>query len=409
MEAFNWPGRIIAHSLIIAILFAVTQVCAFAAGSVTLAWIPSDDANVAGYNIYYGGTSHVYTNKLSTTNTANIVISGLAQGTTYYFAATAYDSSGVESPFSNEAAYTLAPATNTIPTTAANKPPTLNALGNLSINQNAGFQTVSLSGIGSGAASEIQTLVVTAVSSNPALIPTPTVNYTSGNSTGTISFTPASTATGTATITVTVNDGQAQNNIVARTFTVTVNPVSITSAAPTLNPISNFFLTENAAAQTVILTGISSGATVANKKQTVKITAVSANSKLLSKPTVRYSVGSSGTLTFKPMRNVTGTTTITVTINNGAKSNNIVKKTFQITVVPADQAMPATLTTVAHVNGQFALTVTGSSGLKYIVQASTNLTDWVSIQTNTSPFTFTDTHASEFSQRFYRSVSSPQF
>ena len=59
-----------------------------------------------------------------------------------------------------------------------NQPPTLNSIGNLTINENAGLQTVNLSGISSGAANENQTLTVTAVSGNTGLIPNPTVNYT---------------------------------------------------------------------------------------------------------------------------------------------------------------------------------------------------------------------------------------
>jgi hypothetical protein len=234
------------------------------------------------------------------------------------------------------------------------------------------------------------------------------VGYTSANTTGTLTFTPAKDVAGTAVITVTVNDGQAQNNTTTRTFTVTVNAVN---QPPTLNPISDFYVTKNAAAQTVTLTGISPGgastsSTATARKQTIKITAVSSNSKLLP-PTIRYSAGSVATMTFKPAKNATGTAAITITINNGAKTNNITKKSFKVTVLATGLATSAKLTQAAHVNGQFALTIAGASGVKYIVQASTNMINWVPVQTNTSPFTFTDTKAGQFSQRFYRSVSAP--
>ena len=87
-------------------------------------------------------------------------------------------------------------------------------------------QTVTLSGISSGAANENQTLTVTASSSNPALVPAPAVTYTSPNSTGSLRFTPVSFGFGSATTTVSVNDCWSSNNILARTFTVTVNPVN---------------------------------------------------------------------------------------------------------------------------------------------------------------------------------------
>jgi hypothetical protein len=104
-----------------------------------------------------------------------------------------------------------------------NDPPTLDGLNNLTLAAGSGQQTVSLSGISSGAANEIQTLTVTATSSNPSLVPSPTVAYTSPNATGTLRFTPVAGAGGTATITVTVNDGQSQNNTIVRSFTVTVS------------------------------------------------------------------------------------------------------------------------------------------------------------------------------------------
>ena len=79
---------------------------------------------------------------------------------------------------------------------SVNQPPTLNALSNVTINENAGLQTVNLSGISSGATNEVQTLTVTAVSSKTGLIPNPTVNYTSPNTTGTLTFTPVPPPTG---------------------------------------------------------------------------------------------------------------------------------------------------------------------------------------------------------------------
>jgi hypothetical protein len=57
--------------------------------SVNLAWSPSLDTNVVGYNIYYGGLSGNYTNKINAGKGTNITISGLVAGATYYFAATA--------------------------------------------------------------------------------------------------------------------------------------------------------------------------------------------------------------------------------------------------------------------------------------------------------------------------------
>jgi len=218
-DAVRWPFRItglmkfLGGFLILTALITSVQ----AAGSITLAWDRNTNAIVTGYNVYYGGACGAYTNEISAGNTTNATIPGLVQGTTYYFAVTTHTASGVESPFSSEVSY-LVPLNVPI----VNHPPTLNALGGLTINKNAGTQTVNLTGITSGSSNEVQTLTVMATSSNTNLICKPTVNYTSPNTNGTLSFAPATNNYGTATITVTVNDGGDGNNLTSQTFVVTV-------------------------------------------------------------------------------------------------------------------------------------------------------------------------------------------
>ena len=72
------------------------------AADVSLSWQPSASTNVIGYNIYYGTTSGNYTGKITVGNVTTTTISNLNSGTTYYFSATALDSNGNESEFSNE-------------------------------------------------------------------------------------------------------------------------------------------------------------------------------------------------------------------------------------------------------------------------------------------------------------------
>ena len=77
---------------------------------------------------------------------------------------------------------------------------------------------------------EEQPLRVTATSSNTDLLAHPVVTYTSPQSTGTLTFTPAANTTGVSTITVSVEDGGNDGNlgttgdnlITTGTFTVTV-------------------------------------------------------------------------------------------------------------------------------------------------------------------------------------------
>jgi hypothetical protein len=60
-------------------------------------------------------------------------------------------------------------------------------------------------------------------------------------------------------------------------------------------------------------------------------------------------------------------------------------------------------------NQTFQLTVAREINLNYIIQVNTNLnyTNWVSLLTNTAPFAFTDTAASNSPQRYYRAIYRP--
>jgi hypothetical protein len=73
--------------------------------STTVTWDASPDASVTGYDVYYGTSSHDYTNVVSVGNMTSAVISGLSENTTYFFAAKAHDDAGDESEFSNEATF----------------------------------------------------------------------------------------------------------------------------------------------------------------------------------------------------------------------------------------------------------------------------------------------------------------
>ncbi len=79
-----------------------------------LGWKPSGEPNVAGYNIYYGTTSHNYTNMVTVGNVTNTTIYGLVPGMTYYFAATTFDSAGNESGFSPESSYVVPDQASTL-------------------------------------------------------------------------------------------------------------------------------------------------------------------------------------------------------------------------------------------------------------------------------------------------------
>ena len=105
VEAANGNVRK-AVSLLILISSLVPLPC-LAVQSVTLAWDPSADASVVGYNLYYGTVSGSYSSRISVSNTTSATVSGLREGVTYFFVVTAYDSSGLESVPSNEVSYSV--------------------------------------------------------------------------------------------------------------------------------------------------------------------------------------------------------------------------------------------------------------------------------------------------------------
>ena len=77
---------------------------ASATSSRTLTWNSNTEPDVASYRIYRSTTPGVYGAALATVQkpATTYVATGLAVGTTYYFTMTAVDSSGNESPHSNE-------------------------------------------------------------------------------------------------------------------------------------------------------------------------------------------------------------------------------------------------------------------------------------------------------------------
>jgi uncharacterized protein YjbI with pentapeptide repeats len=210
--------------------------------------------------------------------------------------------------------------------------PTLDALSDLTIDENAPEQTVNLTGITSGG-TDAQWLKITAASDNTGLIPNPSVTpspMTQPPATGVLSFTPVADQFGTAMITVTAENGGPDNNLETpgnnATFTQTFTVYVTQAGAPTLDPLSDLTIDENAPEQTVYLTGITSGGNP--DAQQLKITAASDNTGLIPNPTVTPSSMSqppdpTGVLSFTPEADQFGTAMITVTAENGGPDNNL--------------------------------------------------------------------------------------
>src|SRR5258705_3557727 len=97
LESAAWWRALVAQ-LAITFLF----VCSADAGQISLAWTANTESNLAGYKLYYGTSSHTYQASIDVGNRTTYIATGLQTGQTYYFAVTAYNTSGAESGYSNE-------------------------------------------------------------------------------------------------------------------------------------------------------------------------------------------------------------------------------------------------------------------------------------------------------------------
>ena len=93
------------------------------AAQINVAWDANSETDIAGYKLHYGTTSGNYEYSVDVGNTTSCSISGLTEGTTYYLAATAYNTNNDESSFSDELVYSVeSPITNNPPTVSITKP-----------------------------------------------------------------------------------------------------------------------------------------------------------------------------------------------------------------------------------------------------------------------------------------------
>jgi hypothetical protein len=185
------------------------------ADTVTLAWDPNSESDLAGYRLYYGEASGEYSQSVDVGNTNTITVSTLNEATTYFFVVTAYDTTGLESDPSNEVSYSVP---------AANQPPVVSA---------GPDQTISLPASA--------TLSGTATDDgwpNPPGKLTTTWNQVSGPGTvtfgnaGALSTSASFSTAGTYALKLTANDGSLS---ASSQITLTVNPANqppVVSAGP---------------------------------------------------------------------------------------------------------------------------------------------------------------------------------
>ena len=119
---------------------------------------------------------------------------------------------------------------------------------------------------------------------------------------------------------------------------VTLTAVEIT---PSIDPVDDLTIAENAVRQTVQLTGIVAGSSASSP---LRITATSSNTRLLSAVDVTYtSNATTGSLSFTPEADMAGTTIITVLVEDGGLDNDLsttpdnatITSSFEVFVTPS--------------------------------------------------------------------------
>ncbi len=211
-----------------------------------------------------------------------------------------------------------------------NDPPNLDAIADISILEDAGNSTLTLTGINTGAPNEVQTLTLSAISNNTSLISNPVIDYESGSTNSVLQYAPLKDQNGHVEITVYVNDGGLENNITQRTFAINVQAVN---DAPTLDKLYNLPLESSEAARTfsIPLTGISTGAV--NEPDLLSITSLSDKPTIIPIPEIVYtSPNATGELKLNIPAGAMGASMITITVNDGQALNQTINRKFSVMI-----------------------------------------------------------------------------
>ena len=110
-KVVQFKGRLVLLIVLQSLLVMLAIPSAGFPASVALNWDPSSDADLAGYKVYYQANSSALpfagtgaaegSAPINAANATTATIDGLDPGSSYYFAVTAYNTSGAESVYSN--------------------------------------------------------------------------------------------------------------------------------------------------------------------------------------------------------------------------------------------------------------------------------------------------------------------
>lgn len=203
-----------------------------------------------------------------------------------------------------------------------NTAPTISNIADTATNEDTATPAISFT-VGD-AETAASSLTVTRTSSNTTLVPIANIIMGGSGASRTVTITPAANQNGTATITVTVSDGALT---ASDSFVLTVNVVN---DAPTISNIANAATNEDTPTSAIAFTVGDIDTT------TLTVSGSSSNTALI--PNANIVFGGSGTnrtVTITPAANQSGTSTISVTVSDGALTAT---DTFVLTVNASNDA-----------------------------------------------------------------------
>jgi len=202
-----------------------------------------------------------------------------------------------------------------------------------------GTQIIYLKDISDGDTSSIQEITITAESSNTAIVPDPVIQYSQGDSTAVLLWTPASPE-GKTEITVKVKDNGGSdfggNDTRQIHFNLTVRDPG-KNYAPTIDNVPDVYAFSTGDTYQVNLSGISDGDK--NKEQTLALSCRAGNINLVNDLEILYDQGdSTAVLTFSTSE-TNGTVSIGITIrdNGGTMNNGVDSSAINFDVIITDE------------------------------------------------------------------------
>lgn len=284
----------------IALLFCANHALAI---DVKLAWDANTETNLSGYKVYYGTSSRTYGTPINAGNVTTYTVTNLSNGT-YYFAVTAYNTTGQESGYSNEVVatlsctYSISPLSQSFSLQAATGTIAVSAEAGCGWTASSGASWITITsgstGSGSGsisyavdantsmaprtatitAAGQIFTIIQSGISCSFAIAPASQA-VGSGAQTGTVSVTASSGCTWTAASNVswiTVTSGSSGNGNGTVGYSVLANTASASRTGTLTIGGQTFTLTQAGVACTTTLSPASQSVSEAASTGSVAVT-----------------------------------------------------------------------------------------------------------------------------------------